>query len=69
MNTNLPLADAPLARDGIVIDCDAKFMHSRELQPDEIARARRAAWERKRLALEQLGNDRRTRELSLAVNT
>lgn len=68
MNTNLPLADAPLTRDGIVIDCDAKFMHSRELHPDEIARARLKAYERKREALQQLRNDRITRAMSRAVN-
>ena len=68
MNQTLPLEDAPLARDGIVIDCDAKFMSSRELQPDEIARARLKAYERKREALQQIRNDRTTRAMSRAVN-
>lgn len=68
MTTNLPLADAPLARDGIVIDCDAKFMSSRELQPDEVAAMRLKQYERKREALQQIQNDRLVRAMSRAVN-
>lgn len=34
----------PLGRDGVVIDCDEDFEHSRELLPDEVAQQRMKNW-------------------------
>lgn len=56
-----------LQRHGIILTCGEDFMTSRELSQNEIAAQRLKEWEKKFDAFWQLENDRKAREMSLAV--